>query len=210
MVLVLSGLDFRIVDAIEGSLYERFLYKCFAPMPFRKYRKRHKYLETAIPRSFRNKILFFNGVTVGQIEHAPAEASGYPIFGENLVVLNCIWVLRKAKSHRFGEYLLNEMFKDCKDADGFATIGLKNYWSPWLKKEHMELFEFRSIDFIKVPHKTKHVGECFKIHLMWRSNKSNDPPDWYKSKLLQGVDFCMAHPLYHPERLKMKEILQEC
>jgi len=70
LVLVLSGLDFRIVDAIEGGLYERFLYKCLVPMPIRNYRKRHKYLETAIPRSFRKKILFFNGVAVGQIEYA--------------------------------------------------------------------------------------------------------------------------------------------
>jgi len=83
-----------------------------------------------------------------------------------LVVLNCIWVLRKAKGHRFGGYLLNEMIRDYKDAAGFATIGLENHWNPWLKKEHMELFGFRSIDLVKVSHKIKHMGECFKIHLM--------------------------------------------
>ena len=66
-------------------------------MPFRKYKNRRRYLESAIPRGFRKKMLFFNRVAVGQIEYAPAEASGYPICDGNVVVLNCIWVLRKAK-----------------------------------------------------------------------------------------------------------------
>lgn len=179
-------------------------------MPFKKYRKRRKYLEFTIPKGFRKKLLLFNGVVVGQIEYIPADASDFPIYGKNLIVLNCIWVLRKAKGYHFGKRLMNKMFKDCKDTDGFATLGLENHWSPWLKKKHLELFGFRSIDFIKVSHKTKHVGECFEIHLMWLPNRSNEPPEWDKSKLLQGVDFCMAHPLYHPENLKMKEIFQEC
>jgi len=135
--LAFQGLNVRVVDVTTNSSYERYLYKCLSPMPFRRFRKRREYLEFAVPRGFRKKILFFNDVAVGQIEYAPAEASGYPIQGENVVVLNCIWVLRKAKGHRFGKYLLKEMIKECRDADGFATIGLENHWSRWLRKEHM-------------------------------------------------------------------------
>ena len=125
--MISSSLNVHVVDAVEGSMYEKYLYKCLAPMPFRKYKKRHRYLKSAIPRGLRKKILFFKNAAVGQIEYAPAEASGYPILGGNVVVLNCIWVLRKAKGHRFGKYLLNEMIRDCEDADGFATIGLENH-----------------------------------------------------------------------------------
>jgi len=207
-VLISSNLDFHIVDVTKESIYEKYLYKCLAPLPFRKYKNRHRYLKSAIPRGLRKKILFFKGVAVGQIEYAPAEASGYPIHDGNIVVLNCIWVLRKAKGHRFGKRLLNEMIMDYEDADGFATIGLENHWSGWLKKEHMEYLGFTSIDSFTVSHKTKHVGEQFKIHLMWLPNRRDKPPRWRKSKLLRGVDFCMAHPLYHAQSIKEKEILQ--
>jgi hypothetical protein len=93
---------------------------------------------------------------------------------------------------------------------GFATLALKNHWSPWLKKKHMEKLGFKPIDSIKVTHKTKHKGQRFKIHLMWLPAAENaNSPTWNKSKLLKGVDFCLAHPLYHPERTKLKEILEE-
>jgi len=125
--MISSGLDVHIVDAVEEGIYEKYLYNCLAPIPFRKYRKRRRYLKSAIPRGLRKKILFFKNVAVGQIEYAPAEASGYPILDGNVVILNCIWVLRKAKGYRFGKYLLNEMLRDYEDADGFAAIGLENH-----------------------------------------------------------------------------------
>ncbi|HIE18762.1 TPA: hypothetical protein EYP75_03450 [Candidatus Bathyarchaeota archaeon] len=101
------------------------------------------------------------------------------------------------------------MIRDYEDADGFATIGLESHWSGWLRKEHMEYLGFTSIDSFTVSHKTKHVGERFKIHLMWLPNNCDKPPTWRKSKLLQGVNFCMAHPLYHTQSIKEKEILQQ-
>ena len=202
--------DVSVVDAVKNNEFERYLYRCLAPMPFRRYRKRREYLKFSIQRGLRKRILFFKGVAVGQIEHAPAEASGYPIFGKKIIVVNCLWVLRKAKGNRFGRLLINEMINDNKVANGFSTIGLENHWSPWLKKKHMELLGFKSIDSLSVSHKKKHVGECFTIHLMWLPKKNNSLPKWDKSKLLKGLDFCMAHPLYHPENLTEEEILKEC
>lgn len=202
--------DVFVVDSVKNTEYERYLYRCFAPMPFRRYKKRREYLKTAAERGLRKKILFFKGKAVGQIEYAPAEASGYPIFGERLVVMNCLWVLRKAKGNRFGRLLVDEMIKDNRNASGFSTIGLENHWSPWMKKEHMELFDFKSIDSLRVFHKMKRMSECFRIHLMWLPNKGGELPVWSKSRLLAGIDFCMAHPLYHPEGLKAGKVLQEC
>ena len=69
--MISSNLDVHIVDVVEESTYEKYLYKCLAPMPFRKYKKRHRYLKSAIPKGLRKKILFFKGVAVGQIEYAP-------------------------------------------------------------------------------------------------------------------------------------------
>ncbi|MBO3831912.1 MAG: GNAT family N-acetyltransferase [Candidatus Brockarchaeota archaeon] len=199
----------RIVD-ITLKPSSKYLYKCLAPIPFRKYRKRLEYLKNAVPRGFHKKILLFGGRVVGQIEYAPSEASGYPISGENIVVVNCIWVLRKAKGHGFGKLLLNSMIKSEKNASGFATIGLEGYWSPWFRREHMERLGFKSVDSIRVRHAVKHTGQCFKIHLMWFPIVENaSPPKWDKQRLLRGVSFCLAHPLYNPERLGIKEILRK-
>ncbi|MDH7564348.1 MAG: hypothetical protein QHH24_05660 [Candidatus Bathyarchaeota archaeon] len=101
-----NDLKTEIIDITEKQKYEKYLYRCFAPMPFRKHHTRQKYLEHAIPAGFRKKLLIVNGNAVGQIEHAPAEVSGYPITGNDVVVMNCIWVLRKAKGHDFGKLLL--------------------------------------------------------------------------------------------------------
>ena len=201
----------EIIDITRKSEYEKYLYKCLAPMPFRKYKKRHRYLEVAVPKGFRKKLLIFDGEVVGQIEYAPAEVSGYPVMGNNIIVMSCIWVLRRGKGHNFGKRLFADMMKSEKNARGFATIALEDHWSPWLKKEQMEKLGFEPIDSMKVMHKTKHKGQRFKIHLMWLPTIENaNPPMWDKSKLLQGVEFCLAHPLYHPEKPKLKEILEKC
>jgi len=202
--------DVEIVDVTVDRRYERFLYKCFAPMPFRKYRRRREYLEAAVPKGFRKKALVFNREVVGQIEYAPPEGSGYPIRGRGVIVMNCIWVLRRAKGHRFGVRLMKEMVETERGAEGFATLGLEDHWSPWLKIGQLEKLGFRSIDSFHVSHKTKHAGESFTVHLMWFPRRENvEPPTWDKKNLLEGVYFCLAHPLYHPETYKPKEILRE-
>jgi len=160
-------------------------------------------LEKAIPKGFRKKLLIFNGDVVGQIEYAPAEVSYYPIMGDNVIVMNCIWVLRKAKRHNFGKLLLQDMIKSERDAAGFATIALENHWSPWFKKWQMEKLGFKPLDSIEVTHKTKHAGQVFTIHLMWMPTAKNaKSPKWNKQELLKGVNLCIAHPLYHPKKWK--------
>ena len=204
------GSKVKIVDVTRDSRYETLLYRCLAPAPFRKYGQRRKYLEEAVPRGFRKKILFYDCDAVGQIEYGPLEASYYPIRGRNIIVMNCIWVLRKAKGHRFGTRLMREMMEDEKDAAGFATIGLEGHWGPWLKVDQLKKLGFKSIDVFRVSHLTKHVGEPFTVHLMWLPRRSDaEQPTWDKRKLLEGVRWCIAHPLYHAEKVKSKEILRE-
>lgn len=206
-----SKSEVEVMDITRNSGYESYLYRCLAPMSFRRYRKRREYLEGAISRGFHKKLLIFNGEIVGQIEYAPPEASGYPIMGDNIIVMNCIWVLRKAKGRNLGRRLLNAMTENEGAATGFATIALENHWSPWLKRAQMEKLGFKPLDSIKVTHKKKHRGQCFEIYLMWLpTTKNPDMPTWNKRKLLEGVNFCMAHPIYRPEKSGLKEILQVC
>ncbi|RLE85694.1 MAG: hypothetical protein DRJ41_00700 [Thermoprotei archaeon] len=205
------GKRFLIIDVTRRHEYEKYLYKCLSPIPFRKYKRRQEYLRLAISKGFSKKILIYRGEVVGQIEYAPAEFSGYPISGERIVVMNCIWVLRRVKGHNFGKLLINEIVKSEKTAYGFATIGLENHWSPWMKKCQMERLGFKPVDSMKVRHKFKHTERCFKIYLMWfPKNKDAKPPRWNKQKVLEGTYFCIAHPLYHSEKVRSSKILEEC
>ena len=197
-----------IIDITEIAEYEKYLHRCLVGPPSKRYKKRIEYLKKAIPKGFRKKLLIFNGDVVGQIEYAPAEASYYPIIGDNIIVMNCIWVLRRAKGHNFGKRLLADMIESEKDAAGFATIALENHWSPWFRKRQMEKLGFRAVDSIDVVHKNKYRERVFSIYLMWMPKIENAKlPAWNKEKLLEGITSCVAHPLYHPQTYEPKRIL---
>ena len=199
----------KIVDITEGRDYEKYLHTCLVGPPSKRYKKRIEYLKKAIPKGFRKKLLIFKGEVVGQIEYSPSEFSYYPITGENVIVMNCIWVLRRAKDHNFGKLLVEDMIKSEKDASCFATVALENHWSPWFRRWQMEKLGFKPLESLNVMHKTKYKGRIFTIHLMWMPATANaKPPKWRKQKLLEGMTFCIAHPLYHPQTYKPNRILK--
>ncbi len=201
----------RIVDITERCEYEKYLHRCLAGPPSRGNKKRIEYLNRAIQMGFRKKLLIFNGDIVGQIEYSPSEVSYYPIVGDDVIVMNCIWVLRRAKGHNFGKLLVEDMMKSEKDASCFATIGLENHWSPWFRKWQMERLGFQPLESINAKHKTKFEGRIFSIHLMWMPTAENtNPPAWDQQKLLEGITSCIAHPLYHPQTYELREIFEEC
>ena len=205
-----SGSQTRIVDITRVHNYEKYLDRCLVGPPSKDFRKRIEYLKKAIPKGFHKKLLIQKKEVVGQIEYSPSGVCYYPIVGENLIVMNCIWILRKAKGHDFGKQLLESMIESENKASGFATIALENHWSPWFRKDQMEKLGFKVLDSIKVTHKVKHKAEVFSIYLMWMPNtKDARTPIWNKQKLLEGITSCIAHPLYHPQTYGPKRILEK-
>ena len=199
----------RIIDITRADEFRKYLYRCIVGPPSKQYKKRMEYLKQAVPKGFHKKLLLLNEQVVGQIEYSTAEVSYYPIMGDNVIVLNCIWVLRKAKGHDFGKRLLEAMIEGEKEASGFATIALENHWSPWFRKGQIEKLGFKPLDSISVVHKAKRK-QVFKIYLMWMPNAKNaKPPTWNQQKLLEGITSCTAHPLYHPQTYEPKQILQK-
>jgi len=219
----------EIVDATKNSEHEIYLYRClfhrrkdsygsqFQRRRDAFYEHRCEYLERAIQKGFHKKILIFKGDQVGTIEYAPVDGAGLPIVGDRVVVMNCIWVHRKARGHNFGKQLLRDMMESEKGASGFATIALENYWGPYFKKSEMERLGFKSVKSIRVRHKTRNRGRCFELHLMWLPvAEDSKPPMWDESRLLEGVYFCGGHSLYHDrhlnshQRTKLRQVLEKC
>ncbi len=198
----------KIIDITGIDKHQKYLHRCLAG-PFRQYKKRTEYLKKAIPKGFHKKLLIFKGNIVGQIEYSPAKVSYYPIVGDKIIVMNCIWVLKKARGHNFGKQLLDDMIRSEKNTTGFATIALEGHWSPWFKKSEMEQLGFKPLDSIEVVHKTKHKGQFFKIYLMWMPiTKNAKPPAWNQQKLLEGITSCILHPLYRPQTYEQEQIFQ--
>lgn len=205
-----SPSETKIVDITRRVVYRKYLHRCLGGPPSKQYRKRIEYLEKAIPRGFSKKLLILDGEAVGQIEYSPSEVSYYPIIGDNVTVMNCIWVLRKAKGRNLGKMLLEDMIKSEINASSFATMALENHWSPWFAKHQMEKLGFKPLESISVTHKTKGKGRKFSIYLMWMPKAANaKPPTWNQQKLLEGITSCTAHPLYHPQTYMPAQILEK-
>jgi len=203
--------DIKIADAVQDPGLERYLYRCLAPMPFRRYKKRAEYLKNAAGRGLRKEVLLVGGDAVGMIEYAPAPVSAYPISGKGISVMNCIWVLRRAKGHGFGKLLMRRMLDSVPNSTVIATIALVGHPSPWLKLPQIEYLGFRSIDSRRMRHKVKRPEICFETHLMWMPLvEGSDPPEMDWDTMMRGVDFCIAHPLYRAERLGLEVVFEEC
>lgn len=197
----------RVVDITRSIEFRDYLYQCITGPPSKASKSRVEYLAGAIPKGFIKKLLIVNDQIVGQIEYSPADASYYPITGENVVVLNCIWVLRRARGHEFGRLLLEEMIKSEKKASSFATIALEDHWSQWFRKDQMQRLGFKPLDSMRVTHKLKDK-RAFLIHLMWMPNTEKaKPPSWDPKKMLEGITSCTAHPLYHRQDYQPIQIL---
>jgi len=200
----------RIVDITKSSEYEKYLHRCLAGPPSKRYKRRIAYLKRAIPEGFHKKLLIFKGKVIGTIEYAPSEVSYYPIIGGSVIVMNCIWVLRKAKGHNFGRTLVKDMIESEREASCFATVALKDHWSPWFKKWQTEKLGFKQLESVSVTHKTKYKEKVFSIHLMWMPvTEDARPPSWNQQRLLEGITTCIAHPLYHPQTYKSKQIFEK-
>lgn len=213
----------KIVNITDKPKYRRLLIGCIfhikKKIPLKVICRRHNervaYLKSAIPKGYHMKVLFWKGDHVGMIEYGPPEAAGLPITGKNIIVMNCIWVHTRAQGNNFGEMLMADMIRSNENVAGFATIALENYWMHWMQKWMMEVVGYKSIDSVKLKHKTYKKEQCFTVHLMWLTEKKRaTPPTWDKSQLLYGVDFCPSHPLYWGKygcaRAGVRQIHEKC
>ena len=209
---MLAAPEISIVDVTRGEEYEKHLHGCLAAFTkVRRYRKRARYLAEALDRGFRKHVLFVDGEDVGVIEYAPPEASPYPIYGEDVVVMSCIWVKRSVEGRGFGGMLFDSMIEDARGTAGFASIALVDHPSPWLRLSHMERLGYTSIDARRIRHRVKKPERSFEVHLVWTpvSGEAAEPEmDW--REMLKGVDYCIGHPLYRAESWGLEEPLAFC
>ncbi|MCD6479919.1 hypothetical protein J7L65_03960 [Candidatus Bathyarchaeota archaeon] len=199
----------EIMDVVGRAEFERFLWRCISPMPYRRYRRRGEYLERAIPSEKGDSIPPRRCRRPDRV--CAAGGLGLPDKWRGIWVMNCIWVLRRAGGRGLGRMLMNRMLRNIGEAAGVATIALEGHHSPWLKLRQMEYLGFKSIDHRRLRHRVKRRDVCLTLHLMWMPLRPGaKPPEMDWAEMLRRVDFCLAHPLYRAESWSLDVVYEPC
>lgn len=193
--------NFRVIEAEEHPRRDELLAQCFAPDQIAvDAPARRDYLRRAGQSGLRKLLLLHFDVdeVAGQIEFAPPEASGLPIEGESLTVINCLWVTDAYTGLDGGRYLLAA----CGERAGtrsLATIGY-NATLPWLSRRFFERQGFTLLDQVETG---RYFGNTpIVAYLLWRPLvEGASPPTWDTARLLEGVSFCPGYPWMFGRRL---------
>ncbi len=68
--------------------------------------EKRRWLEGKLTHSVGGKLAYSDGQLAGMVEYSPIEDAPFPVTGENLLHINCIWVLPNYQRATIGENLL--------------------------------------------------------------------------------------------------------
>lgn len=190
---------FQVVEAGDGEGDAEVMVRCFAPeyVPADD-PTRLGYLRQARERGMRKLLLRYEDKVAGQLEFAPPRGSGLPVSGDEVAVINCIWVLDAYSGLAGGRRLLAACSAQTK-AQSLVTIAYNDNL-PWMPAGFFRSQGFSTLEQVE-------TGRFFDntpivAHLMWRPLVSDAPqPSWDPARLAAGLDFCPAYPWLHGRRL---------
>ncbi len=187
-----EGDTFSVVEAASSQDHSDNLVRCLAPEQIAlDHPVRLGYLRRARERGLQKLLLFYDNQLAGQIEFASARGSGLPVQGEEVAVINCLWVL-DAFTGLSGARRLLAACSERTRAQSLATIAFNDHL-PWMPASFFRSQGFSSIEQVE-------TGRFFEntpivAHLMWRPLLDDAPrPTWDPSQMLDGLDFCPAYP----------------
>ncbi|MCK5800168.1 MAG: hypothetical protein KAI47_23420 [Deltaproteobacteria bacterium] len=195
-----EAIPYEVVDAIESPDYAETVARCFAPKQIALGDPtRTDYLRRAHHRGLHKLLLRHEGEVIGQVEYAPPESAALPISGERVVVLHCLWVKDAFAGLDAGRQLLIAAAEANPEADSLATVAYNSELA-WLPRSFFSRNGFITIDQIPTG---RFFGDTqINAHLMWRPLRDGAArPNWNRTQLLEGVNFCPAYPWMSGKRL---------
>lgn len=191
--------NFQVVEGSEHPLHDRLLVHCLAPDTIAVNDPiRLGYLRVARERGLRKLLLLHEETVAGQLETVPPEVSGFPVSGEGLLFVHCIWVQEAYTGLEGGRRLLAAAAAT-EGVRSLATVAY-NEVLPWMPMSFFEAQGFTCIDQLETGRFYENVP--IVAYLMWRPLADDaPPPTWDREKFLDGVDFCPAYPWMFGKRL---------
>lgn len=190
---------FRVVEAGSSQEHTGQLVRCLAPEQIALDDPvRLSYLRKARDRGLQKLLLFYGEQLAGQVEFATVQGSGLPILGEEVAVINCIWVLDAFTGLSGARHLLAAC-SDRTRAQSLVTVAYNDHL-PWMPASFFRSQGFSTLEQVE-------TGRFFEntsivAHLMWRPLVDDAPrPSWDPARLLAGLDFCPAYPWLNGKRL---------
>ena len=190
---------FRVVEAGSSQEHTDNLVRCLAPEQIAlDHPVRLSYLRQARDRGLQKLLLFYGNQLAGQVEFATCRGSGLPVQGEEVAVINCIWVL-DAFTGLSGARRLLAACSERTRAQSLVTIAYNDHL-PWMPASFFRSQGFSTLEQVETGRFYENTS--IVAHLMWRPLVDDAPcPTWDPARLLAGLDFCPAYPWLYGKRL---------
>ena len=164
-------LGLKIVD-LNPERYDESISLCIGCKPgFEQAREeKRRWLENHYPKKVGGKLAYLNGQIAGMIEFCPIEHSPFPVTGEGLLHINCIWVLPGYQRKSIGQTLLRSCREEM-ETRGRKGLSVLAYDGPMLMPEAFFAHEgFRT------------VQKRLHTELMWKEFGACRPPEFLESR----------------------------
>lgn len=76
--------------------------------------EKRRWLENLLPHGVGGKLAYFDGHLVGMLEYSPIEYAPFPVRGERILHINCIWVLPNYQRMAIGENLMKSFANEAR------------------------------------------------------------------------------------------------
>lgn len=164
-------LGLKIVD-LNPERYDQSISLCIGCKPgFEQAREeKRRWLENHYPKRVGGKLAYFNGQIAGMIEFCPIEHSPFPVTGEGLLHINCIWVLPGYQRKSIGQTLLRSC-KEEMETRGRKGLSVLAHDGPIFMPA--AFFEHEGFQTIQ---KRSHT------ELMWKDIEHSKPPEFLESR----------------------------
>lgn len=161
----------KIVD-LTPQRFDESISLCIGCKPgFEQAREeKRRWLESHYPNKVGGKLAYLNGQLAGMVEFCPIENAPFPVTGEKLLHINCIWVLPGYQKRSVGHYLMNscERETETRACGGLSVLA---YDGPLFMPASFFVHEgFRTIQ--RRPHEV----------LMWKEIEACEPPEFLASR----------------------------
>lgn len=111
-----------------------------------------------------------NGKPAGFIEYAPIESSSRVVYGENYLVIHCLWVQITGKG--YASRLIKQCIQDAKEQNKAGVIVVTNPETSWTPSKDI----FLKSNFIEIDHAP--YGFELLVHKFGESPNPYFPNDW--------------------------------
>ncbi|OEH93410.1 GNAT family N-acetyltransferase [Bacillus solimangrovi] len=161
-----------MIELNEESLCDKGCY-CLRSKPNSTgYKNKNKWLKERFNEGLKYVKLIENNKPAGFIEYTPIETSSRVVYGDNYLVIHCLWVNKTGKG--YASKLINSCIEDAKEQNKDGVIVITNPDTSWTPSKDI----FIKNHFVEIDHAP--YGFELLVYKFANSPDPYFPNDWKK------------------------------